>query len=378
MKIAILSPSFPPKNCGVGDFTARLSAELARSGHQPVVWTSQKNTRKSTAVEMRGVENFGPIGFAELGREVVEARPDAVLVQFTPNLFGERTYGVNPLLAPWIAGVRLELKRPVLLHAHELHYPMGLSPDRLVIGTAQFGQILTLAQVSSGVICSYEAAVAKLKRFLPWQGSRFGWVPSGATVLPDAAGSLPTGVPEDVNVLLHFGSSHPSRLLDYALEGLAVREKKAPSKTLLAFVGIAQDELDGLLKTLGYAKYSPQIRALGYLPDSEVSAWMRRADAVLAPFIDGISTRRTSVLSALAHGKPVLSTEGWASSSSIPWKEFTLLTPVGDREGFARALGRLLEDPLQKKRLGENAAREFDSRFSWSSIASGVIARIAG
>jgi glycosyltransferase involved in cell wall biosynthesis len=150
------------------------------------------------------------------------------------------------------------------------------------------------------------------------------------------------------------------------LAAFAALRENSPGRALrLVWIGIEPADLprSGLPEGV--------VQALGYLAPAEVSRWFARASLVLAPFLDGVSTRRSSFLSALAHGKAIVTTEGWATDPAVPWREFCA---IGPRADFVARTVALWQDPARRARL-EQAARSAHARdFSWARIAQRMLA----
>jgi glycosyltransferase involved in cell wall biosynthesis len=101
------------------------------------------------------------------------------------------------------------------------------------------------------------------------------------------------------------------------------------------------------------------------------------------PFVEGASLRRSSLLTCLAHGVPVVTSqvaplpELRSSALVAPFEqprdfrldESVLCSPVGDDAVLARTIFRALNDPGQLKRAiveGDALA----SRLDWSLVAT--------
>lgn len=115
------------------------------------------------------------------------------------------------------------------------------------------------------------------------------------------------------------------------------------------------------------------IRARSLTPE-EVSAWLTRADLVLAPFVDGVSARRGSVMAALAHGRPVVSTQGWCTISEdraefSDWSRIAALSPATDSEAFASRVVELLKNPDRALCIAQAGRMRHEELFSWPSIS---------
>jgi glycosyltransferase involved in cell wall biosynthesis len=97
------------------------------------------------------------------------------------------------------------------------------------------------------------------------------------------------------------------------------------------------------------------------------------SDLVLLPFTDGVSTRRTTLMAALAHGRPVLGLRGDNTDSVLAAAPDALaLTPVGDTVAFSRAAVELTRDPHRLRALGDAGRHLYETRFDWPVMAERV------
>jgi glycosyltransferase involved in cell wall biosynthesis len=106
----------------------------------------------------------------------------------------------------------------------------------------------------------------------------------------------------------------------------------------------------------------------GYASEERISEILLAADLFLAPFEGGISSRRSSLMAALAYGLPVVS-----SPSQVPTKYFRggenyFSVPFGDAGALAAAAAGLMEDSGRRARLADGALALAEI-FSWPAIA---------
>ena len=84
---------------------------------------------------------------------------------------------------------------------------------------------------------------------------------------------------------------------------------------------------------------------------------------MIQPYPDGVTTRRTSVMAALAHGRATISSSGrltepfWAETRALA------LHPVDDVLSFIDLAERLSEDKTERNLLGERARKLYEERF---------------
>jgi glycosyltransferase involved in cell wall biosynthesis len=79
------------------------------------------------------------------------------------------------------------------------------------------------------------------------------------------------------------------------------------------------------------------------------------------------------ILEAMAHGLPVLSTRLAGIVEAIVDGESGLLVDQDDASGLAENLGRLVEEPELRERIGQGGRRRVAERFARSANLPGVI-----
>ena len=102
--------------------------------------------------------------------------------------------------------------------------------------------------------------------------------------------------------------------------------------------------------------------------DEEYLAYLRRATLLVLPLKR--STTCTAVLEAMACGVPVVTSEGGIEDYLEP--QSSKVFPVGDAEGMAGAVLRLLSDPEERERMSL-AARRRALEFSWPQTARAMV-----
>ena len=112
----------------------------------------------------------------------------------------------------------------------------------------------------------------------------------------------------------------------------------------------------------------------GHTEASDVSAYLIAADAVLLPFTDGYSYRRGSLITALAHGVPVITTHAPAGMNQDPLPELidgkhALLVEPENTEQLVRAVQRIQQEPELRYWLARNGQALTDV-FSWERIVA--------
>ena len=88
----------------------------------------------------------------------------------------------------------------------------------------------------------------------------------------------------------------------------------------------------------------------------EVSRILQACDLQAAPYLDGISARRSAAAAGLEHGLAVLSTRGLLTDPSLPWGEHLPLVGAEDEGAFGKMLERLVLDPEERRRWAESGS----------------------
>jgi glycosyltransferase involved in cell wall biosynthesis len=114
-----------------------------------------------------------------------------------------------------------------------------------------------------------------------------------------------------------------------------------------------------------FPHFSGRIHAIGDVSDDELVAHLAACDLLVQPYSDGVTTRRTTVMSGLALGVPILTTSGkltepfWAACGGVA------LVDVDDLAlGGAAVVNSLLGDDSRRRQLGERGRALYRERFA--------------
>jgi glycosyltransferase involved in cell wall biosynthesis len=123
---------------------------------------------------------------------------------------------------------------------------------------------------------------------------------------------------------------------------------------------------------------SREVRLLqpGRLPSERVAEQLATADLFLAPFVDGVSSRRTTVMAALQHSIAVVGTRGFLTDELFVRSDALELVEVGDEAGFAEAAVRLALNSDRRAKLGEAGRKLYERRFDWPIVAQELVRHV--
>jgi hypothetical protein len=258
---------------------------------------------------------------------------------------------MNVHLIRWLR--RRSEKVWVQFHEVALGWQLWRKPQHHLIHAAQLWMAAALTERADRIFVSVEGWLPRLGR----HGSRAIWLPIPsnlpATVSPpERASALAKMGPGPW--IAHFGTYGPTIAQDLVPALVEIARQDQTVRFLL--LGRGAEKVARLLPR-------ERVHAPGELGLREIAARLSIATLALQPFPDGISTRRTSAMAALALGVPVVSTSGHLTDSI--WSEDTVaLAPAGDAKELARLCLELLRNPEEREQLGARGARLYQERFS--------------
>jgi len=407
MRVCLVTAEYPPQQGGVGDYTRELAAALRRQGADAFVLTgaasSPEEPHKGEAspscdispspplspsagrgnasalspeiaqaggavpVE-RQVSSWGWRAWWDLDRALRRLAPQVVNVQYQAA-----AYGLHPAINLWPRWARR--RWPVVVTFHDLRVPY-LFPKA---GRLRFRVVVEMAQSAQRAIVTNiedQAALSPLLRPPP------ALVPIGSNIHPApppgfdrTAWRTRAGVAEGETVLAYFGFLNESKGGEELVRALAALRQRGLAVSLWMIGGQVgtsdptnQTYLAHVRRLIAELGLEAWVRWTGFVSPAEVSAHLLSADLCVLPYRDGVSFRRGSLMAALAHGLPVVSTVPRLLPPEIVDGQNMALVPPGDAEALARRIAALITDPAARVRLGEGA-RELARSFAWDAIA---------
>ena len=369
--IDILFPVVPPLLDGIGDHTARLSAALAAHAEVRVL-TAQEACDPIPGVGVRKAFSFPPRrGVLEIVDAVQADPPDWLFVQF--NQFSYGRWGLNPFLpvALWLVKRRIpELRIAVMFHEDFLP---ATSLKNAIMTTWQRAQFWALGTLADHVFFSIDPWV---KQYRGWfAGTPVDHLPVGSNMpyVPVERSTIrkELNIGQDTFVMGVFGSLHASRLLGH-IRAAAEAVMQQTDDAVLLYIGP-----HGAAFT--YAMEGLPVIDAGCLPAEDVSRHFQAMDVHLAPFIDGVSTRRGSFMAGIQHGIPSVGTLGPLSDHVLQelHGEALVVSPVEDARAYARAVLSLWRDPAMAKKIGAYGKILYQEQFAFDRVAHRLHSRLS-
>jgi glycosyltransferase involved in cell wall biosynthesis len=227
----------------------------------------------------------------------------------------------------------------------------------------QRSQLLALHALADVVFASIDSWAAMLRRLRPRRPVYH--LPVGSNV-PDlrakrAEARARLGATDGTVVITAFGTAHPARRLDYIVAAANAVARGVP--TVLQNLGASAPDLHGIQSAV-------RLSQPGYQSPAALAECLAATDMFLAPFVDGVSTRRTTVMAALQHGLPIVGTEGALTDRVLRSSGRALrLVPVARRDLFVDAALRLASQRNERNAIGRAARELYLEHFDWPVIA---------
>ncbi|MBL4583029.1 MAG: glycosyltransferase family 4 protein [Pseudomonadales bacterium] len=161
----------------------------------------------------------------------------------------------------------------------------------------------------------------------------------------------------------------PLKGLEFLLGALAILQKDYPELDLLL---VGQPKPGGptekLINKLGIADKIQFVS--GISTEQLVQYYVEATIAVTASLYEGFGL---PIGEAMACGVPVVSSDGGALPEVVG--DAGLVVPCGDAQALATAIGRLLDNPLLRIKLGEKGRQRILETFSWT-VAAGEMTHL--
>jgi len=380
MRVCFVSGEFPPMQGGVGDYTSVLARTLSDMGVSATVVTSIEAApeRLDAGVSVLPIANrWGWKSLAAVERAARQRDADIVHVQYQAAAYGM----LLPIhLLPTYLGFRLPSARRVVTF-HDLKVPY-LFPKAGRLRQRAVGQLM---RGSDAVILTNREDLEALPSFGADRPAHL--IPIGSNIQPRlplgferGAWRARWGIAPQETVLAYFGFLNATKGGDTLIDALAELVRRGRSVKLLMIGGkvgasdptnqqFAQ-QVEAHIQREGLASH---VIWTGHLPQEQVSAAFAASDMAVLPYSDGVSFRRGSLMAALAHGVPVITTvPGVHLPELVQEQNIILVAPEHPRE-IADAAMRIADHAGLRTRLGEGARRLSDL-FAWERIAQETVA----
>lgn len=363
----MITCEYPPQTGGIADYSREIADGLSRAGIPVCVWAPGNEERtaglSSRVTVVRSLGRFGPPSLFRTGRKMRRAGAGRrLLLQWEPVGYG--FLSVNVLFCLWIAwqaicGARLI----VMFHETFLSYSKK-TPKRIAAATLQRLMAFLLVQSARKVFVSTESGAAAV-RGLSLARNKVEHLPvfSNIDSVSDSSPRIRRGdfAPEGETLVGHFGryNSQTEALVIPAIAALLRRSKSIQ-------VLFAGECADAYRKTLveSHPEFTHRAHSAGLCTPAEVSSVFAACDFMFQPYPDGVTTRRSTAMAALANGRFFVSNKSAASEEL--WNRTAAVHLLRGRtpEEQAGEIDSIARSPERIARGSEEAAEFYRRHFS--------------
>lgn len=295
MKVLIISGSYPPNKCGVGDYVEQLANALASRGNIEVgVLTSigpNNSIEKTKVTVFRTVKNWRDYNLIEIMRVIIQFHPDIVHIQYPTQGYKGRPPKFLPILLK-LMGV------PVVQTWHEYYYESGVNWLNLLACNA-------LIYVRPDFLKKIPNWVRKCLSRTP-----VVYIPNASSIpvvslseeqLHAIRLNLSGGSP----IVCFFGFAHINKGIEYLFE---IADPEKHHLVLICDLSSQDPYQSNILSLSNQPNWIGKVTVTGFQTSQRVGEILAVADAVVFPFPKGAGEWNTSLKASVAAGAFTLAT----------------------------------------------------------------------
>jgi glycosyltransferase involved in cell wall biosynthesis len=358
----LIAGAYPPSPGGVSDYTWLIANELVQHGAVHVWTRASQEPEIQSSVIVHRLPDFSPASIWRMHFGIAQVQePKQIVVQYVAQSFGYR--GLNVFFALWLSVLR-PMKPWVMFHEVEVSRVARQPLKERIQADITGWMARRIVRSADKSFVSTSNWIAKLRRHAP--NAQIIHTPIPSNMPTHADDSRVTNIREQyggegVTLLGHFGT-YRMRELNHYLEQVLPALLRIGGNRRLLLLG-RHSESFGKQLSSAHPELATSIHPIGALAPSELAAHLSACDVVLQPYPEGVTTRRGSLLAALALGSAIVTTLGpeseplWADSKAV-----ALAKP--DAQSFVDTAERLIEDERLRIALRANAAMMYERTFS--------------
>ncbi|MGB3711238.1 MAG: glycosyltransferase family 4 protein [Erythrobacter sp.] len=375
MRICFVSRRFFPAISGMSIYAINLLRQLVARGHDVTMISQYRGDDLG-----KGVYGGGPppevpgvcvIGLEQLGEQEaavsganferdIDTMIDTVAAEHARAPFDvlHAQYGYPTGWATLIAGQRLGLPVAVSIQGGDGHWVGSCCETHRVA-------MVRVLDHADAVLIGGETFAREVHERLGTAMDRFTFVPGAVDTTRFAPGT--SGADDTVRILYHGRVDRRKGVLDFIA---ACDRLTGDWRATISGIG---PDLEPAREMVAERGLGERIAFTGYADYEDVPKLYRYHQVFASPtYAEGFSN---TILEAMAAGLPIVSCHVVGVSDCLRDGENGLLVEPGDVAAQAEALQRLIDDPVERQRLGDAALAECRSTYSWD-VVGGMVSDI--
>ena len=374
LKVILVAGDYPPLISGVGDYTDCLSKALAKRRVKVAVVTTKisgaPDREISSGVEIRRIVHGWAMSDVRRILTLIDEMGARTIIHVQYNC--PITYGRKPMvnLLPAILRV-IRPFHPVVATIHGFHEQHLLWRFR----------VLPMVMAAGALILVNSKDHSMVTRWFRPSWLRTDWIPIGSNIsFAPIDGETRKGLRRQLGfrdkdiIIAFFGGMRPEKGFMHLFD--AVRDLRSGD------VGIGLLVIGGFeVVTEARSPYAMHIREalreaeeegwarLARAPEAErVSQLLQIGDLAVFPFQMGAAENRGSLLAAIAHGLPTITSRGPSTPPGFE-EDFGVETvPVNDQKALVTRIHSLASSEEAREKLRQRALLS-GAKLSWDAIA---------
>lgn len=376
--IFFLTGEYPPQPGGVSDHTAALACELANRIIAPIILCGD-NTGMSNDNGFpvyRVGRSFAPFDVRHLAR-ALEAfpAPRVIFIQYAPHALGLR--GMNIPLTLWLAWRAWFHGDRLVAYFHEVAFPFKGPLRHRILSIAQNLMAGIVAASATVVLATTEAWLPRLASV----GLRRG----AGQVLPVFSNLPEVVVPRAVETrrMRWLQETGAERLVGHfgtfgnGVAALICQTLAAfPHDSSTAFLLMGR-RAENWLTNHAREPWASRCRVVDETNADALAETLAACDVALQPYPDGVTTRRTTAMSALSLGVPLVSNDGLLTD--LCWRTHQPCARLADKPdgaALAASLGEVLRLSIEERMAAGANGRQWYTVHASRANAAMVVKQL--
>lgn len=378
MKISFFVRWLPPRIDGVGDYTWNLACALRESGIDAFIFTSEEQRNESLLKKdwvFPIIKQWQPKAILEALKTITGHSPDWFCFQYVPQLYGRWCFAWQ--VPDILAALKKEFRCNIAVTFHEFIWNWSIWLKDIFLAGAtrlQTKRMLLETDLAITTCARYKDTLQLLSaRHLPVTAIPVGSNIEPVFIAPEESARLRRQIfPDGARVFGLFSRLSAPRNFPLAVRALQRAQQQGLNARLYLIGNTEASNPRLFVELMRFAdklRVKPYIVTSGELSKEELSIQLKMVDVFIFPQVDGISTRNTALMAALAFGLPVVSFKPQPGNFDNFYIPCGILTDRGDEEGFIQAAVEFLKNSDNLRDAAFANSDYYYKNFSWPIIA---------
>jgi len=352
-KIAIICPR-TKEYCGVYDYSTILASNLSANKNTDVTLITNENNFHSKEGGFTTDKFVKKWNFREVIKLTFFFKNNhfkIVNIQFVGWMYGR--YGCPLPLAVMMIILKI-FRIKTVFTAHELYVPM-INWRWKILGTLQRIIFFTIALNASAIIVPIEKWQKLLHKNVMLKNKEIWCIPIYSNIGKSNDKFITRkslGIKEDDFIITVFSPNGSGKMMVNVIQVFNQLKTIYPNLVLCILGCENKRKHNGII-------------SVSQSPESEISNILRLSNAYFCPFIDGVSSRRGSLLAAMCHDLPIVTTIG-ESTDELFHESPVFMAQANDLNSMKLELSKLILDKRYRQEKSEKIKKFYQKYFDCS------------